>query len=89
MNSSGLWVAVSIGSDFVQSYNACERIQPNHEGNQIENDVKNWYSNNSFVTNSKVGSSINDIDSLAEMFPSTHDANAVAASNAGKSNATD
>jgi hypothetical protein len=74
--------------DLVQTNNTCEREQPNKEGNQSKEEVENWYTDNSLVLDSEISSGINDVDGLFDVFVSTNNAKAEAASNGSKSNAT-
>ena len=85
---SVLWDGKSTRFDLVQSNNTCKSVHPNKEGNQIKNDVKNWNNDDSLVLNSEVSSGIDNIDSLGDVFPSTHNADAEAAPNGSKTNAS-
>lgn len=84
-----LWNDSVISSDRVQSYNACERVQPNQEGNQGEDEVEDWYTDDSLVFNSEVSSSIDDIDGFLDVLISASDTEAEAASDGGETDAAD
>jgi len=85
---SVLWNETTGRFDWAQAYNACESIQPNNEGDNCNGEVNHWYNDNSLVLDCEVSSGINNIDGLFDVFKSTSNADAEAASEGGESNAS-
>jgi len=86
---SVLWNNTFGGSNRVQAYNACESIQPNNEGNNCNGEVNHWYDDHSLVLNCEVSGGIDNIYGFFDVFESTSNADAEAASKAGESDASD